>query len=75
MQQKGFVVRKFTTLCSPLPCVEEKPLQLSQKSVLCMGQAKYDSVEAIHTLCKLVACVASTHSCPPLPCHLKITRI
>ena len=46
------MLRKFTTLSSPLPVVEEKALQLSQKTVLVMGKAKYDSQDSIHTLCK-----------------------
>ena len=46
------MLRKFTTLSSPLPVVEEKDLQLSQKTVLVMGKAKYDSQETIHSLCK-----------------------
>ena len=48
-------MRRFTTLCSPLPVVEEKALQLSQKTVLVMGKAKYDSQETIHTLCERLA--------------------
>ena len=45
-------MRKFATLSSPMPVVEEKALQLSQKTVLVMGKAKYDSQESIHTLCE-----------------------
>jgi len=48
----GFVVRKFTTLCSPMPVVEESQLHLSQKSVLVMGKAKYDNQGELHTACK-----------------------
>ena len=51
--QGGCVLRKFSTLCSPLAVVEEKKLQLSQKTVLCMGKAKYDSQESIHSICEL----------------------
>jgi len=47
------MIREFTTLASPLICVEEKPLNLAQRNLLCMGKAKYDSQERLHTLCKL----------------------
>ena len=50
--QGGCVLRKFASICSPLAVVEEKVLQLSQKTVLVMGKAKYDSQETIHTLCE-----------------------
>ena len=46
------MLRKFTSICSPLAVVEEKQLQLSQKMVLVMGKAKYDSQESVHTLCE-----------------------
>jgi alpha-tubulin suppressor-like RCC1 family protein len=49
-KEGGCVLRKFATLSSPMPVVEEKALQLSQKTVLVMGKAKYDSQESIHTL-------------------------
>lgn len=50
--QGSFVVRKFSTLCSPLPIVEEKSLELSQKSVLVMGRAKFDIQKDMHTMCE-----------------------
>ncbi len=46
------MVRKFNTLCSPILTTEESPLQLSQKSVLVMGRAKYDAQGDLHTACK-----------------------
>ncbi|CAI8051400.1 E3 ubiquitin-protein ligase MYCBP2 [Geodia barretti] len=49
-KEGGCVLRKFATLSSPMLVVEEKALQLSQKTVLVMGKAKYDSQESIHTL-------------------------
>jgi len=49
-KEGGFMLRKFTTLCSPLVCVEESALQLSQKCILCMGRAKYNSQGSLHTL-------------------------
>ena len=52
------MLRKFATLSSPMPVVEEKALQLSQKTVLVMGKAKYDSQESIHTLCETHTYVA-----------------
>ena len=45
-------MRKLTTICSPIPVVEEKPLQLSQKSVIVLGRAKYDNQSNLHTLCE-----------------------
>lgn len=45
------MLRKFTTLCSPLACVAEKQLQLSQKSLLGMGRTKHDSQDSQHTIC------------------------
>lgn len=50
--QGGFVLRKFTTLCSPLACVSEKQLHLSQRSLLGMGRAKYDPQDTQHTICE-----------------------
>lgn len=50
--QGGFLIREFTTLASPLVAVEEKPLNLAQRNLLCMGKAKYDQQEHLHTLCK-----------------------
>ena len=47
------MLRKFTTLCSPLPCVEEKSVQLSQRSVLGVGKAKYVTQETLHSICEL----------------------
>ena len=64
------MVRKFTTLCSPMVCVEEKGLQLSQKSILCMGKAKYSSQKTLHTLCEDRSCLVGSErerafaSCP-----------
>ena len=71
------MLRKFASICSPLAVVEEKVLQLSQKTVLVMGKAKYDSQETIHTLCEhttnstlclspYVFCMTITHThvCP-----------
>ena len=49
--QGGFALRRFTTLCSPLACVSEKSLQLSQKSLLGMGRTRYDPQESQHTIC------------------------
>ena len=51
--QGGYVLRKFTTLCSPLPCVEESAVQLSRKSVMGVGKAKYVTQESIHSICEL----------------------
>ncbi len=45
-------MRKFTTLCSPMIATEEIPLELSQKSVLVMGRAKYDTQGGLHTMCE-----------------------
>jgi len=50
--QGGFLIREFTTLASPLISVEEKPLNLAQRNLLCMGKAKYDQQEHLHTLCE-----------------------
>ena len=50
--QGGFLIREFTTLASPLVSVEEKPLNLAQRNLLCMGKAKYDQQEHLHTLCE-----------------------
>ena len=47
------MLRKFTTLCSPLPCVEEKALQLSQRSVMGVGRAKYITQDSLHSICEL----------------------
>lgn len=46
------MLRKFTTLCSPLPCVEEKALQLSQRSVMGVGKAKYIAQDSLHSICE-----------------------
>ena len=46
------MLRKFTTLCSPLPCVEEKALQLSQRSVMGVGKAKYITQDSLHSICE-----------------------
>ena len=46
------MLRRYTGLCSPLTCVYEKPLLLSQKSLLGMGRARCDLQESPHTICK-----------------------
>ncbi len=46
------MLRKLSPLISPIPCVEEKLLPLSQKSLLGMGRAKHDPQESQHTICK-----------------------
>lgn len=50
--QGGFKIRRFTTICSPMPCVEEVELELSQKSVICSGRTKYNPQESPYTLCE-----------------------
>ena len=49
-KEGGFSLRKLTTLCSPIPVVEEKTLHLLQKSVLCLGRSKYNTQSSLHTL-------------------------
>ncbi|XP_011407139.1 PREDICTED: E3 ubiquitin-protein ligase MYCBP2-like, partial [Amphimedon queenslandica] len=49
-KEGGFSLRKLTTICSPIPIVEERPLQLSQKSIIVLGRAKYDNQGSLHTL-------------------------
>ena len=51
-KEGGCVLRKLTLLCSPIIVTEEKPLKLSQKSVLCLGRLKGDSQDAVHTFCE-----------------------
>ena len=61
------MLRKLTTLCSPLACVSEKQLELSQRSVLGMGRTKYDSQGTQHTICEhnqKKCCL--THKCVPV---------
>ena len=50
-------------LCSPLPCVEEKSVQLSQKSVLGVGKAKYVTQDTLHSICESHPCFENALSC------------
>lgn len=52
VMQGGFKIRRFTTICSPMPCVEEVELELSQKSVICSGRTKYNPQDSPYTLCE-----------------------
>lgn len=48
----GCVLRKLKLHVSTISTEEEKSLQLSQKSVLCLGRSKHDTQETLHTICE-----------------------
>lgn len=65
------MLRKYTTLCTPLACVAEKQLQLSQRSLLGMGRTKYDTQDSQHTICKGAPLAIYHHSSSnPFPPHI-----
>ena len=58
------MLRKFTTLCSPLPCVEEKVLQLSQRSVMGVARPSISlKIPSIPSVSKVIHCREKLITC------------